>query len=355
MHQSLTCPECSTKHPLPAAETKKITCEGCGMILVLRKILGEDWASAASPAAEPAKPSISSRRARAGKDAAGGDGGSSKGRPMSKGSSRRSAAKKMRRHVRGGSHVGESADITHEDERHTRVPARKGMHPGIIWGSIGGVIVLGVAAFVMMNSEDDAPPEDKGKEQAAVKQGAEEVPEESGQAEAGNETTTAAKDDGSKEKVVSSKKESTRRKKFDEMTPFDPVEGTTDEQKTAIAGHIKTLGDLEATRAIGIATTAMMEIPRQSLPLLINALLALNFKEEDDTKRGWQVIQAIQICAQRRGEYDNGYRVFEWKTDDEELFSDECATRRFAIMEWWRWWEKVGATWQPEVEEEEDL
>ena len=40
--KSIKCPECGHEHGVPEPGTRKMTCESCGMIIVMKKVLGDD-------------------------------------------------------------------------------------------------------------------------------------------------------------------------------------------------------------------------------------------------------------------------------------------------------------------------
>ncbi len=359
-HGKLPCPECQTMNDAPAEGTKKITCSSCGMILVLNKIYGDNWPAQAKkhgqPKAAPSKPQIKSRRQKTK------SGESETERPSrkSKGSSRR------RTTTRGKSRETENAGESIKD-RTTRRKASQGMSQGMIFGSIGLVIVVGVVLAFMVNKRNEeaaakekevAAAELAKKEKAAAKRKAEE--EEDNSAENGVMEDANAESDPATHGEIPVAAKSTKKvggklkkKRGRKQDPF-PIPEMEADVKASLEKAVATLMDLDATREQREADATCFEHRKKAIPLLINALMGLDSTKEDDCRKAWPLMDTLRRCSEWSTKYDRNLIVMEWPDDEDEVF-ENAKDREIIILDWWKWWNKNSATWKPPVESLEDF
>ena len=238
------------------------------------------------------------------------------------------------------------------------------MSPILAVGSIVGfIVVAGLIWFLLKGkgAEDAADDQATGQQQAA----AGETPgpdagtpdggtDASGGDDSGGDVASPAPDSSTNETPASSTTEAPKeRRAWWDVEPFD-VSGIPADKSEAIQAHIETLRDLDATVELSRARDAILEMRRESIPLLINALIAVDKADKEDTMRGWQIIQVLQDVAlrPRRPQFDAFFRIIEWHDPTTGAGKDDLDGRRKAVKDWRAWWAKNQATWSPDEEEE---
>ncbi|MCB9833689.1 MAG: hypothetical protein H6807_14590 [Planctomycetes bacterium] len=367
---SKPCPECGHVNAMPAVGTKKITCGGCGMIIVLAKVYGENWAAAA-PAATPGRPKIVTRRGKAGTTEPEPAPAKEEAKPRG-GRGTKGKAPVHRPHGHGHGHAhGHGHGHAHghghghgpEGEHHFHYHSRKGIHPGLLWGSIGAILVAGLLSFFvyknhLQEKEHEAEmaklaagkeaPKRKDEDGLAIPDVADlgdglEIPTPS-------DTPADEKPAASSDKPAKASKPKRESTISANLTPFDLTEidsGALSE----IEGAITILKDLEATTAIRGADNTLFSHRKEAIPVLLNALFELKLDDRDDVKRGWSLVQSLCRCAEYKTTWENEFNVMTWPESEDDV-AKATKHRTTMLKMWHKWWTDNGAGWEPPVDDE---
>ncbi len=336
----IKCPECGTPAPIKSLKDHKITCPGCGMILVLDKILGPDWAD-----------KIRARQEKhSGNEASPSKPATAKSVHKRSTPTRRKTASRRRK-----GHAEPEVDHRHVSHRHHH--QSRGVSPTLLWGSIGGFLLVMAILIVYLMNRPQHEPVDKGqvaeKQAAAPTSGLDDLTEETTATEdsVGVSDPAEEKPAAKMEPAKKPKKKSTSRKAA--LTPFGLPQGVTQADFDDAQKQLEVLRDLNATRALGIAKDKLAAKPRAAIPVLINGLLKLDVADSDDSKRGFQMVDSLKWITGKEDIWESdAFQIFR-APDSEKEKQGATLTRKQAIKRWWRWWDKVQDTWQPPKEDEE--
>ena len=141
--------------------------------------------------------------------------------------------------------------------------------------------------------------------------------------------------------------------KSDQYGPFESTPGTSDDELATIKKHIETLKDLDATREATVAMSAIIDMPKKSIPHLINAVMEVQTDDEADVARGWQIMQTLKNASAREDKWYRSFFVPQWP-EDASAVAKEAKDRVIVRKQWWRWWNENKDTWEPPKEDEED-
>ncbi|HGY91086.1 MAG TPA: hypothetical protein ENK43_07930 [Planctomycetes bacterium] len=338
----IKCPECGTPAPIKSLKDHKTTCPGCGMILVLDKILGPDWADKI--------------RARQQKHS-GGDAGPSEPAATKPARRHKAPARRKTASRRRQGHAAPEPDHRHASHRHHH--PSQGVSPALLWGSIAGFLVVMTVLVVYMMNRPEPESADKGqvakKKAGAPTSGLDDITDET----AGTEDAVPVPDP-SEEKLAAKKepaKTPEKKKKASSrkaaLTPFGLPKGVAQADFDEAKKQLEVLKDLNATRALGIAKDKLTTHPRAAIPVLINGLLELDVSDPDDSKRGFQMVDSLKWITGKDDIWESeAFQIFH-SPDSEKDKQGAILTRKQAVKRWWRWWNKVQDTWQPPKEDEE--
>ncbi len=341
----IKCPECGTPAPIKSLKDHKTTCPKCGMILVLDKILGPEWAE-----------KIRARQKKSeGGEARAAQPTSAKASQRHAPSSRRKATSRRRK-----GHGDGERDHRHASHRHHHKP--QGMSPALLWGSIGGFLLVMAVLVIYMMNRPQAETADKGsvadKKNTAPTSGLEDITEET----SGTEDAMGVSDGDGEKLAAKTEPAKTPAKKPARkpaaakapLAPFGIPKGVTEADFEDAQKQIEVLRDLNATRALGIAKDKLTTMPRAAIPALINGLLKLDVADSDDAKRGFQMIDSLEWITGKDDIWESdAFQLFR-ELESEKDKRGAVLTRKQAIKRWWRWWNRVQDTWEPPKEEEED-
>ncbi len=255
----IKCPECGTPAPIKSLKDHKTTCPGCGMILVLDKILGPDWADKI--------------RARQQKHS-GGDAGPSEPAATKPARRHKAPARRKTASRRRQGHAAPEPDHRHVSHRHHHHPSQ-GVSPALLWGSIAGFLVVMTVLVVYMMNRPEPESADKGqvakKKAGAPTSGLDDITDET----AGTEDAVPVPDP-SEEKLAAKKEPAKKKKKASSkkaaLTPFGLPKGVAQADFDEAKKQLEVLKDLNATRALGIAKDKLTTHPRAAIPVLLNGL-----------------------------------------------------------------------------------
>ena len=371
---SLPCPECGQKNVAPEAGTKKITCKGCGMILVLNKVFGEDWADQAISTSAAGKPKIIRRKTRGKPDV-------DETKKASKSASRRRPTTgPISKKAAPKTALSDPNPSSAGTQRHTsRRKPTTGMSPIMLVGSVGGFIIVAVLALFLWDKKDtenkelaakEAQMEADKKAKMKAMQDADEAILDMGD-EADTAQDTMVKDSGdtvagankpamnakANEQPVSTKKLSNKAKRAaalaKKFAPFEDPPGLSAANKKIISDSIAVLCDLEG-RGQRAAQDKLVAQRKEAIPALINSLIALDTADKDDVARGWQLIQCLRWCSEHSTKFDRFFFVPKWP-EDPAVLEDDRRDRLGLVRTWHKWWRVNGPTWKPTVDSEEDF
>ncbi|MCA9322142.1 MAG: hypothetical protein KDB53_15480 [Planctomycetes bacterium] len=367
----VNCPECSTANAIPDLSSKKVNCTKCGMIIVIRKVLGEDWAEKMRKSSQdttrrtPARITKSAARATSKgatkktiEEAPESEGSGKTRRPTTGRRARASGRKKV---------VVEPVDSQRDSHRRTRGRSSKGVSPALLFSSLGALLVIAVVAIVfVMNKEDETPVDPRADKKAIADMETTANDGEDGSSvvslddvtnvgSSGDATTAkTATGEGEKPAAVSSK--NSRRSKTDDesMEPFPAAPGFSPEQVAEAEKHVAVLHDIEATTELGVASDALRDMPyKLTIPTLINALLKLDPATLEDALRGFQVNQTLEMITFKDDIWESSaFNVRTLPTDPAELDTARLQ-RKQAVRKWFKWWAKEGKTWEPPKDDED--
>lgn len=343
------CPECDALNKRPAPDTKKITCSNCGCIIISKLL--EPQADTPSVSA---KPTIRKRTRGSGGTEAGEEGGTRRTTGRRRTTAGRRVTASRRRTVADDD--GQPADDRPAGGR-PRGKSKQNIPPAILWGSLVLLVVAAVAGIIAFsggNDEEPVTPQKGGTESADAGTGA---ATEAGDATTATDATNPAGETSEKKPATAkpTKKPPTVRKygKNWTPTPYGNPKDATPEEIEGIKKNIETVRDLKATRTLGIARNELEKTPKKAIPLLINALMACDITNKDDSARGWQVIQTLQMVSSTRTDYDRDFHPMEWKDPTGEEGVPLLAYRKKAVTEWCKWWDKNAATWKPLTDDDD--
>jgi hypothetical protein len=138
----IACPTCQKKYRLGDRFPAVFTCKSCGTAMDLSSFPGAVVAPQPAPAATPA----------AAGDAGAPAGASSRARAGARSASRSGARAGARR--RGRARDEEEGDD--EGGRRGRLPPKKSVSPALLWGSVGGLVVVVGVMIAVLSSKDKA-------------------------------------------------------------------------------------------------------------------------------------------------------------------------------------------------------
>jgi hypothetical protein len=153
----IACPTCQKKYRLGDRFPALFTCKGCGTAMDLSSFPGAVASAPAAPVAPAAPAGGAAKAAAGGPSARSSARGGGRGRPESR--ARAGAAGRRRR----GDDAGEGDE---EAGGRRGAPPRKGASPALLWGSLGGLVVV-VGLLILVLGKKDDPPTDAGKNDSA--------------------------------------------------------------------------------------------------------------------------------------------------------------------------------------------
>ncbi|MFT7620241.1 MAG: hypothetical protein ACI97A_003898 [Planctomycetota bacterium] len=353
-HGNLPCPECETMNDAPEKGTKKITCSSCGVILVLNKVYGDNWPAqakkhAGAAAEAPSKPKIVSRKP--------------KGRSSDEGEakpSRKSRGSSSKRKSSGRSAPVAAAD-SEDQGRKTRGRKKQGegFSNGVIIGSFGAFVVIVILVFMVYKGKQD----EKAKEEQAAIELTEKTAKEAlakAKAEAEEiEAADAAEETGAvaekvDEKPVAVKKKPAKKKLARRKRDPFPEPTLTPEIADAFKKAMAILQDPDTTSTRRAADDSLFEHRKEAIPILINRLMAIDSRNEAESRGAYGLIESLRRCSEFSTKYDRNLLITSWPTDEKELDSN-AKEREIVVLDWWKWWNKNKDTWKPPVDSEEDF
>ena len=185
-----------------------------------------------------------------------------------------------------------------------------------MFGSIGLVIVVGVLLAFMINKrnkETEAAEQAKIEKEAEKKKRAEEkkkelearLAEEDDAADVtvGDDAAAPGKTTPEPAKKKPAKKKPAKNRRGTKRDPFPEPEMSADLAKK-LNDAIAILKDPNATTTIRGADDTLFEHRKESITLLLNALVQLDLEKENDARVSWTLLDSLRRCSQFTTKWD---------------------------------------------------